>query len=94
MEKKEITPALLTRTNKYHDEFAKFMMNFYVTNDAKAFDRQAFIDKHADKYPDLLNVKIHFRRAVRKYFDEHVYSLRNAAVKNLQKPNFCPDNWI
>lgn len=93
MERKEITQAHKVRSDKYHEEFTRFMLKFYANKDAKKADREAFIEQHAENYPQLKNPVVHFRLAARKYFDEKVYSFRGVNTDTPEKPSYCPDKW-
>lgn len=79
--KKDITPADFTRCDRYHYEFNRFIMRFYAKDDANKQVRLDFIEKHKEKYPKLSVPNLHFRLAVRKYFDDNVYSLREHKFK-------------
>lgn len=83
---KEITQGVMARTDLYHEEFAKFMMDSYLKKDE-------FIEKHQEEFPRLANLKIHFRIAVRPYFDKYVYSLRNNKY-SVERIEDAPKDWL
>lgn len=91
--KKEITPGVMARTDLYLDEFARFMLNFYVKDDAKKDKRLEFIEKHKEEFPRLANSNIHFRIAVRPYFDKYIYSLRNNKYPRIEIDP-APQGWL
>lgn len=84
--KKEITPGLINRTELYHDEFIRFFNDVY-------FNKGEFIEKHKEEFPRLANSNIHFRIAVRAYFDKYIYSLRNNKYPRVEiEP--APQGWL
>jgi len=89
---KEITPATISRANRYHNEFATFMTKFYAKHDSKKQARLEFIERHKDNYPALINPVIHFRIAVRPYFDKNIYSLRDIIFNDNPKADGVQTN--
>lgn len=81
MNKKEITVGLMARTDKYHDEFARFVSRFYGKDDTNKEIRLAFIEANKEKFPMLANPKVCFRIGVRQFFDSYVYTLRGQQFK-------------
>ncbi len=87
--KKEITPGVMARTDLYLDELAIFINKLY----GSAEERDKFVEKWKDEYPNLLSKTIHLRIVAKKIFDKHYYSLRN---KKFEQPEIkpAPQGWL
>ena len=79
----------MARTDLYLDELAIFINKLYCS----AAERDKFIEKWKDEFPNLLSKTIHLRIVAKKIFDKHYYSLRDKKfTQSVVEP--APDGWL
>ena len=92
-DKKRITPDLLARTDRYHDEFNRFYLDMF--HGVGAVDkRNKFIANYKDEFPRLLSATTSLKIPARQIFDKYIYSLRDRAFRREPLPTHVPrEGW-
>jgi len=83
-----------SRADRYHDEFAEWMLLFYTADDANREVRLKFIEDNKEEFPKLEHPHMSFRVTSRLYFDKYIYSLREETYNRESLPKHNPGGWL